>query len=130
MGALILLAILVSIYFLPTIIGHQRKVSNLGSIAVINALLGLTLIGWVVALAMAVKDRPIDVKDVQASDSRLQGDTQRAVVARQPTAPEPSMPAGDALLTGIQALADLRERGHLTEEEFAAAKARLLGGDV
>lgn len=32
------------------------------------------------------------------------------------------------LVTQLQALAELRERGALTEDEFAAAKARLLGG--
>ena len=37
---------------------HQRKVTNLGSIAVINVFLGWTLVGWVVALAMAVRSLP------------------------------------------------------------------------
>jgi hypothetical protein len=43
------------LYFLPTIIAVARKVRNQGSIVVINFFLGWTLIGWVVALAMAFR---------------------------------------------------------------------------
>jgi hypothetical protein len=45
-------------YFLPSIIGAKRKVVNIGSVFAVNALLGWTLIGWVVALAMAVRTNP------------------------------------------------------------------------
>jgi hypothetical protein len=45
----------VCLYFLPTIIAVARKVRNQGSIVVINFFLGWTLIGWVVALAMAFR---------------------------------------------------------------------------
>lgn len=45
----------VPLYFLPAIVAAARKVSNLGSVFVINLLLGWTFIGWVVALAMAMK---------------------------------------------------------------------------
>ena len=45
-------------YFLPTIIGAFRKVANVGSVFAINFLLGWTLIGWVVALAMALRTNP------------------------------------------------------------------------
>lgn len=48
------LAILIFIlYFAPTAIGALRHHHNIGSIFVINLLLGWTFIGWVVALAMA-----------------------------------------------------------------------------
>ena len=56
-GQAIILALLV-LYFVPTFVAMIRKVPNLGSIVVINLFLGWTLIGWVVALAMAVRDRP------------------------------------------------------------------------
>jgi len=45
-------------YFLPTIVAVYRKVPNQGSVAVINVFLGWTLIGWVVALAMAARSVP------------------------------------------------------------------------
>jgi hypothetical protein len=43
------------LYFIPTIVGAVRKVPNIGSVLVINLFLGWTLIGWVVALAMAAR---------------------------------------------------------------------------
>ncbi len=46
--------IILLIYFLPMAIALYRELKNSWSIAVINFFLGWTLIGWVVALAMAV----------------------------------------------------------------------------
>jgi hypothetical protein len=55
-GALLFfVVILVLIYFIPTVVAVTRKVTNSGSVFVINFLLGWTLVGWAVALAMAVK---------------------------------------------------------------------------
>lgn len=53
------LLIVLGLYFLPTIIAFSRKVINRGSVAVINVFLGWTLIGWVVALAMASRTQTI-----------------------------------------------------------------------
>ena len=50
-----ILALLIGVYFVPTIVATQRNVVNKWSVAVINAFLGWTLIGWVVALAMALR---------------------------------------------------------------------------
>src|ERR1700740_2819537 len=51
----IVLALLIAGYFLPSIIAAARKVRNTGSIVVINLFLGWTFIGWVVALAIAAR---------------------------------------------------------------------------
>jgi hypothetical protein len=51
-------AALVGLYFAPTIVARERKVPNFGSIAVIYVFLGWTLVGWVVALAMAFRSVP------------------------------------------------------------------------
>jgi Superinfection immunity protein len=56
-GALIVILIVISLYFLPTIIAASRKVPNIGSVIVVNLFLGWTFIGWVVALAMAMRSR-------------------------------------------------------------------------
>ena len=56
-GVLILI-LLIALYFLPTIIAANRHVPNVGSVVVINVLLGWTLIGWIVALAMAASSVP------------------------------------------------------------------------
>jgi hypothetical protein len=54
-GAAVLGVLILIFYFLPTIVAVARKVTNQGSVAVINIFLGWTLIGWVVALAMACR---------------------------------------------------------------------------
>lgn len=45
-------------YWAPAIVAFVRRVPNKVSVLVINLFLGWTLIGWVVALAMAVRSRP------------------------------------------------------------------------
>jgi hypothetical protein len=50
--------------------------------------------------------------------------------APPPPAPAPAAaaaPAGDDVSAQLQRLSDLKNQGVLTDEEFAAAKARLLG---
>jgi hypothetical protein len=46
--------IFIAIYLTPSIIAVVRKMPNVGSIVVVNVLLGWTVIGWVIALAMAL----------------------------------------------------------------------------
>lgn len=53
-GWAILILVVVG-YFVPTLVAYGRKVSSVGSIVVVNVFLGWTLIGWVVALAMAAR---------------------------------------------------------------------------
>lgn len=57
---LIFLAVVLggAFYLLPTIVAFIRKVPNRGSVLVINLFLGWSLIGWVVALAMAARSAP------------------------------------------------------------------------
>jgi hypothetical protein len=58
LAGVLLSVLLVTLYFLPTIIGGTRKVVNIGSVFAVNLLLGWTLIGWAVALAMALRTNP------------------------------------------------------------------------
>ena len=44
------------VYFIPVIIAKYRSARHFGSIVVINIFLGMTFVGWVVALAMACSD--------------------------------------------------------------------------
>lgn len=44
-----------AMYFLPTYEAASRKHPNIGAIAAVNAFLGWTLVGWVVAIAWALK---------------------------------------------------------------------------
>ena len=54
-----ILAMLIGLYFLPSLVAHQRNVVNKWSVVVINAFLGWTLLGWVVALAMALRTQVV-----------------------------------------------------------------------
>ena len=57
-GAGVAVLFLFVLYFIPTLVAVIRKVPNTGSVIVINLFLGWSLIGWVVALAMAVRSVP------------------------------------------------------------------------
>lgn len=57
-GGLIIFLFFAAMYFIPVIVAGIRKVPNLGSVIVINLFLGWTLVGWVVALAMAARSQP------------------------------------------------------------------------
>jgi hypothetical protein len=56
--AIFVFMILLGLYLIPMIVAIIRKVPNTGSVAVINILLGWTLVGWAVALAMACRSHP------------------------------------------------------------------------
>ena len=53
--ATLVLAMAAAVYLLPVLVGWSRRVPDIGSVAVVNILLGWTLIGWVVALALALR---------------------------------------------------------------------------
>lgn len=46
------------VYLVPSFVAYWRMPPNVYSVIAINVLLGWTLIGWVVALAMALRDVP------------------------------------------------------------------------
>lgn len=50
--------VVIAAYLLPIIIAGVRRVVNIGSVFAINLLLGWTFVGWVVALAMALRTNP------------------------------------------------------------------------
>ncbi|WNI31520.1 superinfection immunity protein [Streptomyces sp. ITFR-6] len=54
-GGLALIVVIVLAYFVPTVVAFTRGVSNSGSVFVLNLFLGWTVVGWVVALAMATR---------------------------------------------------------------------------
>jgi hypothetical protein len=45
-------------YLLPSIIAVARQAPSAGSTVVINVILGWTIVGWAVALALACRSRP------------------------------------------------------------------------
>jgi len=72
-----------AMYLLPLIIGMLRRVPDIGSVAVINVLLGWTLIGWAAAMAMALRTTATGGPTVQ-------------IIQHLPAGrPLPALPAGD-----------------------------------
>lgn len=102
-----------ALYFLPTFEAWKREQPNLTTIALVNIFLGWTLIGWVVSIAMACSSKkPARVEIVQ---TQYPSPTTTAQ-------PIQSNSTADELLK----LASLKEKGLLTDEEFAAQKAKVL----
>jgi hypothetical protein len=54
----LLLVVLLGLYFVPTLVALTRHVPHLGWVIVINLFLGWSLVGWVIALAMAARSLP------------------------------------------------------------------------
>ena len=52
-GGLIIFAMVMAIYFLPTIVASNRGHESAGAIFFLNLLLGWTMLGWVVAFVWA-----------------------------------------------------------------------------
>jgi Short C-terminal domain len=78
------------------------------------------------------QQKAADQAQMQAyEDQQRQAEMQQEVaaqVAAQQAAPAPAAPAGGTdVIAQLQQLADLKAQGILTEEEFAAQKARILG---
>lgn len=48
--------VLLGLYFAPAIVGYTRKVKNAHSVMVLNLFFGITIIGWAICLAMALRD--------------------------------------------------------------------------
>lgn len=89
------------LYFLPFIVATNKSHNQTGAILVLNILLGWTLIGWVIALVWAC-----------SNDNNA-----------------PTIIENNSFSTAdeIQKLATLKDKGLLTEEEFNAKKAQILG---
>jgi len=76
------------VYFLPAITARQRKVPDVGMVFVLNLLLGWTLIGWVIALAMAYRT-PAPKRAQQLADAFAAAQVPQ-VPPRLPQTPAPS----------------------------------------
>ncbi len=57
------------LYCAPWITGARRHVPNVAAVAMINVFLGWTMIGWLVALAMACRDPGAPADKATASDA-------------------------------------------------------------
>jgi hypothetical protein len=66
--------------------------------------------------------------EAQQQQAAMEAAAAQAVANAQAAAPAPAAaPAGDDMMAKLQQLGTLHAQGILTDEEFAAAKAKLLG---
>jgi transcription initiation factor TFIID subunit TAF12 len=65
-----------------------------------------------------------DAYEQQQAQAQLAAQQQAAA----PPPPPPPAPGEDDMINHLKQLADLHDQGILTDEEFAAQKARILGG--
>jgi hypothetical protein len=56
-ATLALIVVALGMYWLPSIVGYFRHAPRLSAVVVTNALLGWTVIGWLVSLSMAFRVR-------------------------------------------------------------------------
>lgn len=89
-------------YFIPSMVASNNKHPQIGAIFALNLFLGWTLLGWVVALVWAcMKSEPKQPETVINEINNSAADE-------------------------IKKLAELKEQGILTDEEFNARKKKIL----
>lgn len=98
-GMFLMLAIGVTLYFLPLIVASIRQHPSAVAISALNLLAGWTLIGWVVALVWSLN----------------------AVTSNSAPAAGRTNSAAD-----LYRLSELREKGLITQEEFEREKAKVI----
>ncbi len=94
-----LILILLVVYFVPTVVASGRSHQSATAIFCLNLLLGWTLLGWVIAFVWSFTN-PTQV-----------------VVRNKPV---------KSTADEIQKLANLKEQGILTEDEFNKKKRQIL----
>lgn len=57
LATLALIVVALGMYWLPSIIGYFRHVPSLVTVVLTNALLGWTIVGWLISLSMALRVR-------------------------------------------------------------------------
>ena len=91
--------------------------------------------GTATAVSGSVHNRQAQKAQAQQADSAQQqqamvdqaANQAAAQVAAQQAAPAPAAPSGDDPIAKIRELGELKAQGLLSDEEFAAAKSKLLG---
>ena len=78
------------------------------------------------ASAQQAADAQADQQQQAALQQQAAAEQAAQAAAAQPP-PPPTAPAGDDLIASLERLGTLHTQGVLTDEEFGAAKAKLLG---
>ena len=139
LGAMILGLIFISIYLVPTVIAFQRNHVYRFVILAINLFLGLTGVGWIMALIWSIWPSERSLADpilgnVTGIGLRNVGDTIGSVNAgvvrgevEERSRKLATASNVDDINSQLRKFAGLRDEGILTNEEFDAKKRQLLG---
>ena len=76
--------------------------------------------------AQAFQQQQLAVQQQAAAEAAV-AQAQAAQAPQAPAAPAPAASGGDDIITQLERLGSLHTQGLLTDEEFGAAKAKLLG---
>lgn len=63
-------ALLLAVYFLPTLVAAALRIRGLGWVIAVNLLGGWTLLGWVVALWLTLVYRQVDILETHMKQER------------------------------------------------------------
>ena len=110
----LVLFILVFFYLIPSVIAFFKSHSSKIAILALNIFLGWTFLGWIAALVWSLKNDPEKSQKIIAE----------AVVAN--TNEDNSEPIPSSTAEELVKLAELKEKGILSEEEFQSAKSKVL----
>jgi len=113
------------IILLPAIIAFRRHHPNRWLILAVTLVFGATLLGWLVAMVWALNVAHAPKEGSEGGEGGLNlfvNDPQRGEIVAPQGSSMPLDIAGE-----LERLVSLRDNGSLTEEEFGALKARVLG---
>lgn len=128
--AVILIIVIGLIYFMPTLVAFKRNHPNRWVIFVLNLCLGATLVAWLICLIWAFRKihDPLESKDgSRGGESGLNffiNDVKTVRVISQEANRESSHQ--NTVIEDLSKLNELKEKGVLNNEEFEAAKKKLL----
>ena len=140
---LIVMALFLIPYFIPTIIALIRKKSNTTAIFLLNFFLGWTFVGWIVSLIWAVTkdkeqqtivinnnaytDRTINPILTQPARENFENDTLSKTLSSNVVDSEiPKINSYQDKIENLQKLKALLDAGILNQEEFDQQKAQIL----
>jgi uncharacterized protein (TIGR02145 family) len=122
MGIIIIILLVIVIYFLPTLIGMNKK--NVGAIFALNLLLGWSFIGWVVSMVWAcTKDRNDNPPVVVINQNETRKEYTPTVIKGE--IKEPSLDKS-ILLNQLDQIHGLKEKGVLGESEYEKERRDIL----
>jgi Short C-terminal domain len=114
---------------------RRRGIGRVGRPGLVGTMARTAVVAGTATAVVGGVSRHQEAKAQTAADAQAYQDQQQ-MAAQQQMAPPPPPPApapapaagGDDTITKLQQLAELKSQGILTEEEFAAQKARVLAG--